>query len=214
MFNSLKRYFCFNKSERIALFLFLLLLLFIKSFVHIIYDKKEKAFYEIIDQKIDWVAVDSAHIQSKSIENNKDIIASKIEEQNITVININKADSFDFRDLPGIGVVYSSRIVRYRNLLGGFYKKEQLLDVYGIDSVLLQGISSYLIEDDTLIRRININRCDIEELSRHPYVSYKLAKLIVKYRKHHGFYSSIEDLKKIPLVDDELLRKIALYFEL
>ena len=73
MFNSLKRYFCFNKSERIALFLFLLLLLFIKSFVHFIYDKKEKAFYDIIDQKIDWVAVDSAHIQSKSIENNKDI---------------------------------------------------------------------------------------------------------------------------------------------
>ena len=69
------------------------------------------------------MAVDSAHIQSKSIENNKDIFASKIEEQSITVININKADSFDFRDLPGIGVVYSSRIVRYRNLLGGFYKK-------------------------------------------------------------------------------------------
>ena len=116
--------------------------------------------------------------------------------------------------MPGIGDKYSSRIVRYRNLLGVFYAKEQLLEVYGIDSALFHQISPYILLEDTALRKININTCGVKDLAVHPYVSYKLANLIVKYRRHHGNYSSLEQLKSIPLVDEQLFRKIVFYFEL
>jgi DNA uptake protein ComE-like DNA-binding protein len=36
----------------------------------------------------------------------------------------------------------------------------------------------------------------------------------VKYREHHGVYSSLDELKNIPLIDEQLFRKIAVYLEL
>ena len=109
----------------------------------------------------------------------------------VPLLNINLSDSFAFKKLPGIGDKYSSRIVRYRNLLGGFYAKEQLLEVYGIDSALFYQISPYILLEDDTLRKININSCGVKDLAAYPYVSYKLANLIVKYRRHHGNYSSL-----------------------
>jgi DNA uptake protein ComE-like DNA-binding protein len=51
----------------------------------------------------------------------------------------------------------------------------------------------------------------MKRLYSHPYIAYKLAKLIVKYREHHGLYNNLEDLKKMPLIDDQLFRKIVVY---
>ena len=48
-------------------------------------------------------------------------------------ININEADSLDLLKLTGIGPAYAKRIKEYRERLGGFYRKEQLLEVYGMD---------------------------------------------------------------------------------
>ena len=132
----------------------------------------------------------------------------------VPVININLADSFAFKKSPGIGHKYSTRIVRYRDWLGGYYVKEQLLEVYGIDSTLFHRISPYILLEEDTLRKVNINDCSVKDLSAHPYVCYKLAKLIVKYRVHHGRYSSLEELKAIPLVDEQLFRKIVFYFEL
>ena len=71
-----------------------------------------------------------------------------------------------------MGDKYASRIVRYRNLLGGFYAKEQLLEVYGIDSALFHQISPYILLEDDTLRKININTCGIKDLAVHPYVFY------------------------------------------
>ena len=88
------------------------------------------------------------------------------------------------------------------------------MEVYGIDSTLFIAISPYLQMEGDSLRRVNINDCSMKDLSSHPYISYKLAKLMVKYREHHGAYSSLEELKKIPLIDEQLFRKIAVYLEL
>ena len=44
-------------------------------------------------------------------------------------IDIAAADSAELRRVPGIGPVLSSRIVRYRQILGGFYRVDQLQEV-------------------------------------------------------------------------------------
>ena len=40
------------------------------------------------------------------------------------LIEINSADSAELVKLKGIGLSYAKRIMKYRNLLGGYYQKE------------------------------------------------------------------------------------------
>ena len=211
---SIIKYFYFNKRERVALLVFLLLLLFINLSFHFFKKEAEYLHYDHPEFQADWIVIDSLEQQPKIHTRRKPIQLPKTMVPQVPLININLADSFAFKKLPGIGVKYSSRIVRYRNLLGGFYAKEQLLEVYGIDSALFNRISPYLLLGNYDLREMNINVCGVKDLSAHPYVSYKLAKLIVKYREHHGMYSSLDELKTIPLIDEQLFRKIVLYLEL
>jgi len=211
---SIIKYFYFNKRERVALLVFLFLLLFINLSFHFLKKEAEYVHYDHPEFQVDWVAIDSVEQEPKVHTSKKSIQPSKTIVPQVPLININLADSFAFKKLPGIGVKYSSRIVRYRNLLGGFYAKEQLLEVYGIDSILFNRISPHLSLEDHVLRKININACGVKDLSAHPYVSYKLAKLIVKYRAHHGRYSSLDELKTIPLIDEQLFRKIVYYLKL
>src|SRR5690606_32795545 len=62
-------------------------------------------------------------------------------------ISLNSSDTTEWKKIPGIGSSYSTRIVKYRTLLGGFINKNQLLEVYGIDSEMYSRISPYITED-------------------------------------------------------------------
>lgn len=127
------------------------------------------------------------------------------------VVEINTADSAELMRLNGIGASFSRRIVKYRNLLGGFSSKEQLLEVYGMDSARLLPILDNLTVNQQLIKKINLNTVAIKELSRHPYLDYYVAKAIVNYRDKHGKYKSVEDLKNAKLIYIELFEKIKPY---
>ena len=48
-------------------------------------------------------------------------------------IELNAADTADLERVRGIGPVFARRIVKFRALIGGFSRKDQLLEVYGID---------------------------------------------------------------------------------
>ena len=214
---SIIKHFYFNKSERLALFIFFFFLLLIKLGFHLFKNEPVLVQFDYPEVQTDWISIDSVKQETITVSKGETISypkSKRIKTINPLLININQADSFAFRKLPGIGEKYSSRIIRYRNWLGGFHSKGQLLEVYGIDSTLFYTINPYIqIEVDSL-RRVNVNDCSVKDLSSHPYISYKLAKLMVKYREHHGVYSSLEELKKIPLIDEQLFRKIAVYLEL
>lgn len=126
-------------------------------------------------------------------------------------IELNDADSVELQYLPGIGPVFASRIVRFRELLGGFHHVSQLLDVYGFDSVRYTGLEKQVYIDTSKIRRIPINSADYQRFISHPFFNHKLANAIVQYRKQHGPYRAIEDLLRIAIVDEEIFRKIAPY---
>jgi competence protein ComEA len=129
------------------------------------------------------------------------------------IIEINRADSELLVSLNGIGPAFANRILKYRNSLGGFVKKEQLLEVYGLTRETFDKISSRVTVDPQNISRININTVELKDLRKHPYIKYNIANAIMSYRKAHGNYKSIEDLKKIDLVDQELFDKISAYLE-
>lgn len=126
-------------------------------------------------------------------------------------IHLNKMDTADLISIRGIGPILAKRIIAYRNVLGGFIKKEQLFEVWGLDSsVVLQNWNNFMV--DTLLRdKLDINTATITQLKKHPYINYKLAKAMVMYRNQHGNYSAIEQIMNSVLVGREDYLKIAPY---
>jgi competence protein ComEA len=129
-----------------------------------------------------------------------------------SLVDLNTADSLTLLTLYGIGPSFAKRIIKYRNLLGGFYCKNQLLEVYGFDKDRLDKIESVCDVNPSGIKRININTVKTEELKKHPYLDYYTAKAIVDQRIILGRFTSLQQIKAIPLIHDDLFNKIQPYF--
>ena len=126
-------------------------------------------------------------------------------------IDINSGDSAAFETLPGIGVGYSRRIINFRNKLGGFYKVEQVAETFGLPDSVFQKIKPLLKISGNDVKKINLNTAKEEELKAHPYIRWQLAKVITEYKKQHGDFKQLEDLKKIMVIDVETYNKISPY---
>ena len=50
-------------------------------------------------------------------------------------------------------------------------------------------------------------------MKKHPYLNHVVATTIVAYRQKHGAYKTINDLKNVGTINDELLAKLNNYFE-
>jgi competence protein ComEA len=127
-------------------------------------------------------------------------------------VEINQADSAQLTEIKGIGPAFANRILKYRNRLGGFYRKTQLMEVFGLDSAKYNEIEKQVKIDPEKISKININTCDFDGLKRNPYLTFKQMNAIIQYRKQHGDYKSSSDLKNVAILTDELIRKVEPYF--
>ena len=126
--------------------------------------------------------------------------------------DVNEADTSQLKRLRGVGSVLSRRIVKFRDVLGGYINKGQLAEVYGLqDSVLLHMDTLIFISNNFEPDRININEALERELSRHPYIDRSTAKALVSYRFQHGSFTSIRELSNIHLIDSLTLAKITPY---
>ena len=131
-----------------------------------------------------------------------------------SVLDINTADTSEFIALPGIGSKLASRIINFRDKLGGFYSIEQIGETYGLPDSTFQDIKGYLKLETTSVKKININTATVDELKAHPYIKFSLANPIIAYRNEHGLFEKIEDIKNIMAVTDEVYKKITPYLTL
>lgn len=128
-------------------------------------------------------------------------------------VELNSADSAALTTIKGIGPFFAKAIIKYRNSLGGFYSKQQLMEVWKFDQEKYDIVEKFTTVDEASVKKININTCEIEQL-KSPYIRWNVANAIVNYRKQHGKFKTIEDIRKTDLVDEETLRKIAPYLTL
>jgi competence ComEA-like helix-hairpin-helix protein len=129
------------------------------------------------------------------------------------VVELNAADSAQLVQVIGIGPFFAKVIIEHREKLGGYRSKNQVLEVYGMDSTKFERIEDQLIVDSLSLAQINVNTATFKELLRHPYLNYNQTKAIVNYREQHGLFKSVSELQKIHLVKGETYRKIAPYLE-
>ena len=126
-------------------------------------------------------------------------------------IDINEADSAQWESLYGIGPFLAKRIITFRESLCGFVSVEQVKETYGLRDSVFQSIKPCLTIEKNLKPCISINYTNQEGLSKHPYVRYKLARAICLYRENNGLFQHIEDLKKLPNVNDSIYIKLLPY---
>jgi competence protein ComEA len=129
-------------------------------------------------------------------------------------IDVNSATQSELETIKGIGPFFAKNILKYRDKLGGFCKKEQLLEVWKMDQEKYNQIEPYITIDAHAIRKINVNTATAEELKSFPYFNWNIANSIVKMRIQKGSYQSINQLKESELIDEELFDKIKQYLSL
>ena len=132
--------------------------------------------------------------------------------KNIT-FELNTATADDLIKLNGIGTVLSKRIVKYRKLLGGFLKFDQLREVYGLKPETIEKILPYLNLDTTLLEQINVNFAEASQLVKHPYIDWELANALVNFRSENGFINEIQILQKNGVCNESDYQRISPYLK-
>jgi len=131
-------------------------------------------------------------------------------KQELPILDLNRADTIALQDLPLIGSGRARAIVNYRERLGGYISVEQLQEVKAIPDSVYEVILPYLKVVGGPYRKLDINHLPADSL-RHPYLNKQLARMIVSYREQHGVFKTYQDLNKLPLVNAEILSKLAPY---
>ena len=127
------------------------------------------------------------------------------------LIEINSADSAELDELPGIGLVFAKRIIKYREMLGGYVHPAQLREVYGMDSARFSGFIKLIRVDTSGIRKLDLNKATFKELLAHPYLEYDQVKEIVRFRDKKGVVISPGQLWSAGILADSLKGRLSHY---
>lgn len=142
----------------------------------------------------------------------KDIVPKN--EKPALLVDINTADTLELMHIPGIGQVFASRILKYRDLLGGFVRREQLLEVYGMSQERYARCTTYVcVSDNRQVKKLNVNRDSFAVLLRHPYLSRKQVVALMAYRDYTDSTISFDGLKHDRVLDPVSLEKLSFYLE-
>lgn len=136
------------------------------------------------------------------------------EKYNIPIepLEINAASQSELLSISGVGPVISKNIIKYREMLGGYYSTEQLREVYGIDSNVFEKISPNFLISDDFISKQNINKMSYYDLRKHPYISNQQAFEITNHIKYQGAFKRLDELLNLESINDSVYEKIYHYF--
>jgi len=133
----------------------------------------------------------------------------------IPKVELNAADSAALVTLRGIGPYYARKILDYRERLGGFLNKAQLLEIEGFDEERLAGFFDDVEIDTTRCSRLDLWHTTDSILARHPYLGEKGARSITRYKKLYDTTRwTLADLEKEHALPKENIEKLKKYIEI
>jgi DNA uptake protein ComE-like DNA-binding protein len=124
-------------------------------------------------------------------------------------VQLNSADTAMLQRVPGIGSYYAHEIEIYRRRLGGFSNVEQLKEIDGFPESALK----YFTTSSNDVAKINVNKLSLNQLKRHPYISFYQARDIVDYRRLRGPLKSLDDLRLLKDFPPEAIERLRPYVE-
>jgi len=166
---------------------------------------------DVIEKTIPLVEIRNENKPYQNTSFKQDSLKKTKGEKVFEVLEINAADSESLVKLYRIGPSLASKIINYRNKLGGFLNLNQLTEIWGFDEDILYDLQGKIKVDANRAKRLNLNNVDLETLKQHPYYKFKLSQAIVNYRLQHGNFKSMNDLRNIRIVNDSILKLISIY---
>lgn len=209
-FEPIRNWFGYSRRERRSSFILLTLIVLLQGIGFVTPDKKLTTEVIPVDQSIVFFDPKPV-IRSEGPANNIQEVVPVRRQRPLT--ELNTCDSASLEALPGIGPVLSARIIKYRNLLGGFATVDQLGEVYGLNEETFRMISGKLRVDTTLIKRISINTADYKRLIKLPYFEKQEVSSILRYRDLNGRITGMNDLIKNNLINPESVVRIRPYLD-
>lgn len=128
-------------------------------------------------------------------------------------LEINSADSAALIQVRGIGPKSIVHILRYRELLGGYYSVEQISELKTVTPENFQQISQQIWCDSSKIKKIYINFARPKELELHPYISDRALTGIFNHRELKGGWSTIEEMIESDILSHDEAQRIAPYLD-
>ncbi len=126
-----------------------------------------------------------------------------------TVIDLNTADTLMLMKIPGIASYRASKIVEYRQRLGGFRTKEQVMEACRMPDEVLDWFTVQPVP----LERLEVNHLSLKRLMRHPYISFYQAQAIIEYRKKYGPLHSPQELQKLQDFTPEAIERVQDYLD-
>jgi DNA uptake protein ComE-like DNA-binding protein len=125
------------------------------------------------------------------------------------VIDLAVADTAQLKRVPGIGSYYARQIAAYGRRLGGYVSVDQLGEIPDFPKEAKQ----YFVIHNATPKKLNVNRLSLNELKRHPYINYYMARAIVDYRRLHGPIKSLQQLSLSRDFTPEAIKRLEPYVE-
>lgn len=122
-------------------------------------------------------------------------------------IVLNTADTTELKRVPGIGSYYAKEIVRYGRWLGGYVSVEQLDEIDQFPT----SAKKYFVVTNPSPQRLNINSLSLQQLRRHPYINYFMAKTIVEHRRLHGRIKNLQELSGYRDFTPQMIQRLEPY---
>lgn len=129
----------------------------------------------------------------------------------VEVKDLNTSTAADLTQVRGIGTVLSERIIKYRTRLQGFDELNQLYEVYGLDSLVVENVKrQFKIKTKPKRTKIPVAVVSLEALLRIPYLSKSEAKKIIGLRTRNQNLT-LKNLRSEPGFDSLKIERLALY---
>jgi hypothetical protein len=125
--------------------------------------------------------------------------------------DINQATAEQLIAVYGIGPALSERVLKQREALGGFVSMEQVGHVWGVSPEVTANVAKrFHVAGSPAVKKIEINKASMKELSQFPYFRYPISKDIVTFRSMSGEINR-NNLSEIPNFPIDNIDIIAVY---
>ena len=176
---------------------------------------KRLGFSEKQAQAIDNYRIKGGRFRRKSDFAKSFVVADSVYERlepyiSIPKVDINQADSAAFDSLPGIGGWFASRMVSYREQLGGYSFPEQLMDIHNFDREKFDALAD-LIVCSPPADSFALWSLPADALRKHPYIrSWQTARSIELFRSSMPRDRwTVKELSAAGILDPETADKLS-----
>ena len=181
-----------------------------------------KRFYGMTDSMylalLPYVVIDTLAIDQwrDSVRMAADSVPRYVSHKRDTILNLRTADTTELKMIKGIGSYRAKQIIRYREQLGGFASVEQLCEVKALQPLLKDSLStdsllSHFFLDSVRVVPLKVNSMRVEQLQRHPYLSFEQARAIYELRRRKIHLKHLDQLRTLDCLTEQDIQHLRPY---